>query len=264
MSQQRTYELGIALSGGGARGFAHAGALQAIKDAGLHPDAVAGVSAGSVIAVLYAAGVQPRRMLDLFDDPNTGFVGFTQLSLGSSGLFSAVKFRNFIMRAISPRTDFEHLMIDTYIGVSNVNDGVCAEFQSGPIADVMMASCSIPVIFRPVSINNKLYVDGGVIRNMPSWILAGRCRRLIGINVSPIPDLKKKPSLADMAMRTYELMAHSSVSHDMELCDIKVEMPELALVPTFGLKNIRPLFDIGYNATRDALKEAGLWPHGKQ
>ena len=54
----KPYRLGIALSGGGARGFAHAGALMAIEDAGLKPDAVAGVSAGSVIAVLYAGSVK--------------------------------------------------------------------------------------------------------------------------------------------------------------------------------------------------------------
>ena len=55
----RPYRLGVALSGGGARGFAHAGALMAIEEAGLRPDAIAGVSAGSVVAVLYAGGVEP-------------------------------------------------------------------------------------------------------------------------------------------------------------------------------------------------------------
>lgn len=72
----RPYRLGVALSGGGARGFAHAGALMAIEEAGLRPDAIAGVSAGSVVAVLYAGGVEPLKMADMF--ARTGFRDFGQ------------------------------------------------------------------------------------------------------------------------------------------------------------------------------------------
>ncbi len=66
--EMRPYRLGVALSGGGARGFAHAGALKAIEEAGLKPDIIAGVSAGSIVAVLYAAGVHPENMLKLFSE----------------------------------------------------------------------------------------------------------------------------------------------------------------------------------------------------
>lgn len=74
----RPYRLGVALSGGGARGFAHAGALMAIEEAGLRPDAIAGVSAGSVVAVLYAGGVEPLKMADMF--ARTGFRDFAELN----------------------------------------------------------------------------------------------------------------------------------------------------------------------------------------
>ena len=90
----KPFKLGIALSGGGARGFAHAGALMAIEEAGLKPDVVAGVSAGSVIAVLYAAGVSPLRMADIF--ARTGFRDFADLSIGRGGLFEIEKFKNFV------------------------------------------------------------------------------------------------------------------------------------------------------------------------
>lgn len=260
MTNSITYNLGVALSGGGVRGFAHAGALQAIMHAGLHPDAIAGVSAGAVIAVLYGAGVSPERMVDMFDNPSANFSGFTRMSLGSSGLFSAERFRNFIMRSIAPKTDFANLLTDVYVGVTDVVDGCSAEIHSGPIGDAMMASCSIPILFKPVNIDGHTYVDGGVLRNMPSWILEGRCRRLIGINVSPLPKLKPRKSLAGMAMRTYELMSHSSVALDMEKCDIRIEIPELASVSTFDMSDIRRLYNLGYEATREALIKNGLWP----
>ena len=65
-SEDAGLRLGIALTGGGARGFAHAGALAAIEEAGHRPDILAGVSAGSIVAVLYAAGISPKNFLDLF------------------------------------------------------------------------------------------------------------------------------------------------------------------------------------------------------
>lgn len=68
------YRLGVALSGGGARGFAHVGALKALEEAGMKPDVIAGVSAGAVAAVMYAAGVPPRRdALTVYFDKIHGF-----------------------------------------------------------------------------------------------------------------------------------------------------------------------------------------------
>ncbi|MDE7396754.1 MAG: patatin-like phospholipase family protein, partial [Muribaculum sp.] len=88
---ERPYRLGVALSGGGARGFAHAGALKAIEEAGLKPDVIAGVSAGSVVAVLYAAGVSPDNILRLFSE--RGFSDFATIKPGAGGLFRADKFK---------------------------------------------------------------------------------------------------------------------------------------------------------------------------
>ena len=107
--EMRPYRLGVALSGGGARGFAHAGALKAIEEAGLKPDIIAGVSAGSIVAVLYAAGVHPENMLKLFSE--RAFTDFASLQLGSGGLFGIEKFKNFIMRAIGGEKNLEDLKI---------------------------------------------------------------------------------------------------------------------------------------------------------
>ena len=105
--QSKQFKLGVALSGGGARGFAHAGALMAIEEAGLRPDVVAGVSAGAVIAVLYAGGVSPLRMADIF--ARTGFFDFAELSMGEGGFFKIEKFRNFIMRILGDKSRLEDL-----------------------------------------------------------------------------------------------------------------------------------------------------------
>lgn len=256
------YNLGVALSGGGARGFAHVGALMAIEEAGLKPDIIAGVSAGSVVAVLYASGMPLEAMPRLFDDK--GFSDFASVSMGNGGLMNIDRFRRFIMQAISRYGSYknlEDLRIPTYIGVTDLDNGIPASFHTGSIAERMTASCSIPIIFKPVKINGVNYVDGGVLRNHPAWIIRDKCRTLIGINVSPMRSSGKSVTLIDVAMRTYNLMAKSNQAADMALCDLSVQTPELSSHKVFDLKNIKAVVTSGYIHTRRALKDAGLWKH---
>lgn len=253
----RPYRLGIALSGGGARGFAHAGALMAIEEAGLRPDVIAGVSAGSVVAVLYAGGVKPLKMANLF--ARTGFRDFAELNFGKGGLFRIDKFADFILSALGGPVNIEDLDIPVYIGATNLDEGKPAYFSRGAIAPRMMASCSIPIVFKPVEIDGVHYVDGGVLRNHPAWILRDKCETLIGINVSPLRTIRKYTSLIDVALRTYNLMAKANQAQDMALCDVSVQTPELASYAVFDLKHIKNVFVSGYIHTRAALRKAGMW-----
>lgn len=251
--------LGVALSGGGARGFAHAGALMAIEEAGLKPDIIAGVSAGSVVAVLYAAGVSPLGMAKLFG--NAGFRDFAELSFGKGGIFSIDKFKKFILRAIGGIERLEDLRIPTYIGATNLDEGCAAEFHTGEIGPRLVASCSIPIVFKPVLIDGVNYVDGGVLRNMPSWIIRDKCEKLIGVNVSPLRQNRRGEarSIIEIAMRTYNLMAKANQAADMNLCDVAVQTMEIAQYQVFNLKHINKVFMSGYIHTRKALREAGMW-----
>lgn len=265
MPEQEKYHLGVALSGGGARGFAHVGALMAIEEAGLKPDIIAGVSAGSVIAVLYAAGVPFDQMTEIFE--NKGFSDFATMSMGNGGLMKIDKFKRFIVQSINKfgtYKNIEDLKIPTYIGATDIDNGHAVEFHSGSIGDRMAASCSIPIIFKPVKIEGVNYVDGGVLRNHPAWIIRDKCQLLIGINVSPMRlSGKKISSLTDVAMRTYNLMAKSNQSEDMALCDLSVQTPELSTYKVFDLTNIKAVVTSGYIHTRRALKDAGLWKTNK-
>lgn len=260
-NEQRPYRLGIALSGGGARGFAHAGALKAVEEAGLKPDIIAGVSAGSIVAVLYSAGVSPENMLRLFSE--RGFSDFATLQLGSGGLFGIEKFKNFIVRAIGGERNLEDLPIPTYIGVTDLDRGEPFEFHTGPIGPRMMASCSIPIVFKPVKIDGTYYVDGGVLRNHPAWIIRDKCETLIGINVSPMRLTHKSNTLLGVALRSYSMMLKANQAEDMALCDISVQTPEISHYSPFNLKLIRNVYESGYMHMRRALRDAGMWqnPH---
>lgn len=251
------HKLGVAMSGGGARGLAHAGALAAIEEAGLRPDILAGVSAGSVAAVLYAAGVTPAAMVELFR--NRGFKDFVDLRPRHGGIFSTDPFGKFLAGAIGPYSRLEELPVPVYIGVTDFDHGVPSEFHTGPIIQRVIASCSIPIVFKPVNIDGVNYVDGGVLRNHPAWIIRDKCETLIGINVSPLKPRAAANSFFGVAMRTYNLMAKANQLADMRLCDVSVETPEIASYRTFDLRSVRSLYMSGYIHTRKALRDAGLW-----
>lgn len=254
---QRPYKLGVALSGGGARGFAHAGALMAIEEAGLRPDAIAGVSAGSVIAVLYAAGIKPIDMGDVFADKS--FRDFVELSWGNGGFLKIEKFMHFILGVIGNKRNIEDLDIPTYIGASDLDNAMPHIFDHGEIGPRMLASCSIPIIFTPVYIDGIHYVDGGVLRNLPAWALRDKCDYLIGINVSPLHKKNSYGSVVEVAFRTYNLMAKANQAEDMALCDLSIQTPEISEYAVFDLSKIKELVVSGYMHTRSALKKAGLW-----
>lgn len=254
---KRPYRLGLALSGGGARGLAHAGALAAIEEGGLHPDVIAGVSAGSIAAAMYAAGNSPREILKMFD--KRGFTDFVELRPYHGGLFAVSGFKKLLQEAMGKYKNMEDLPIPVYVGVTNFDEGIPAEFHTGPIIERVVASCSIPIVFKPAVIDGVRYVDGGVLRNHPAWIVRDMCDTLIGINVSPLRTKGGADSFFNVAMRTYNLMAKANQREDMMLCDLSIEMPEIAACSTFDLSLSENLFMSGYLHTRRALRKAGMW-----
>lgn len=247
----KQYRLGVALSGGGARGFAHAGALKALEEAGLRPDIISGVSAGSVISVLYASGMHPDDMIKIFE--GVKFSDFARIH-GSGSLFQMSRFRKFILQHIGEYRNLEELPVPTYLGVTDLDSGVPVEFHTGDIGDVMTASCSIPIVFPPIEIDGTRYVDGGVLHNLPAWIIRDKCDYLIGINCSPLLTDKAGTSMMEIAMRTFQLMSKANQSDDMAMCDIAVELRDIAHYKIFNLKDIRKVFISGYSATRRAIK----------
>lgn len=247
------YRLGVALSGGGARGFAHVGALKALEEAGMKPDVIAGVSAGAVAAVMYAAGVPLDEMLSLFT--STKFTDFARPSLiHGDGMFSLMRFKQFIEEATGIDR-LENLRIPTYVGVTDLDHGEPAEFHEGPLGERVVASCSIPIVFSPVEIDGIHYVDGGVLRNLPAWIIREKCETLIGINVSPLRTFGYKKSFLDIGMRTYNLMAKANQQQDMDICDHVIITPELIHYQVFNLKDIHKAYLSGYAAAHRAIRQ---------
>ena len=249
------YRTGLVLSGGGARGFAHAGALKALEEMGIKPDILAGVSAGSVAAVMYAAGISPEKMLELF--LNARFSDCCELGIPKDGFFSLDRFRAFLRKNI-PYANLEDLPIPVTVGATDLDNGKKLAFTSGRLDEVVAASCSIPIVFKPIKINGTRCVDGGVLHNLPAWTIRDRCKYLIAVNCSPLTKTTVKNTLIDIAFRSYELMAKTNTVADMELCDIVIRTDEIARYRAFNLKQIEKVFESGYRDTMNFLLYNGF------
>ena len=199
--ETKQYNIGLALSGGGVRGFAHIGALRALEDVGIKPDVIAGVSAGSIVASFYAAGMSADEIFNLFGSIDMS--KFLQVDISKSGFLKLDKFKRFLETNL-PIKNIEELLIPTIIAATDIEQQHEMTFTSGNIAERVVASCSIPLVFRPVKIDGSYCVDGGVLHNLPSFYLRPVCNTVIGINVSPLKLGPIKLNVRSLAYRTYK------------------------------------------------------------
>lgn len=242
----RPYRLGLALSGGGAKGFAHVGVLKALEELGIRPDIISGTSAGAVIAVLYADGYSPDEILDLFS--GLSFNDLAEITLPRAGFFKIDRFKHFLQKSL--RTEcIEDLSIPVVVTATDLDHGTCVVWRSGSIAERVTASCSIPIIFPPILIDGTHYVDGGVLRNLPVFPIRNECDTVIGINVSPLVNKRYKQSIVDIATRSYSFMSKSNVVEDMKMCDLFIAMKEAARYAVFDIHALRDIANVGYQQT---------------
>ncbi len=250
----RPGRIGIALSGGGAKGFAHIGVLEAFDRFDIKPDILAGVSAGSIAAALYGAGLSPRDMLDCFMAFEK-FTDFTEWSIPKSGFLKLDKFGRILSEWL-PVATLEEMKIPTIICAADFDHAKSVGWSSGEIVPRVLASCSIPIVFRPVIINGVHYVDGGVLRNLPAWAIRKYCDTLFGCNCSPLQrHYRFKASLLDIAIRTYRLTSKANTLQDLHLCDYIIQTPQTADMKVFDISQMRKISLIGYDAASRVLEK---------
>lgn len=260
MNTGKPYKIGLALSGGGARGYAHIGVLKALEEFHIVPDIIAGVSAGSVVGAMYCDGLSPAQMLDSFDGES--FSRFAEITIPRVSLFNTEGFHEFLIEQFGEKT-FADLQIPFRAIATDLDHGVSKVFGQGNVADIVWASSSIPVIFPPVVLDGINYVDGGVLRNFPVLPIRDECDFIIGVNVNPLQMAEYKKNILGIAERSYLLMFRSNSVEDCHLCDMLIQPKEVAEYNIFDIKHMRQIAEAGYHATIKTLtnyEKAGRLP----
>jgi NTE family protein len=250
----REFKTGVILSGGGVRGFAHAGILKALNEADIYPDVISGVSAGAIVGALYADGHSPDEIFEIFKEDNS-FFKYAKIRIPGKGLFKTVGLRASLSEHL--RTEkLEDLEIPMIIAATNMSKGEVVYFDEGTILDRVMASAAIPVLFEPVEIDGDLYVDGGVLDNFPVTPLVKKCKRLIGVSLNPIHPEEDFDHLFKIAERTFRLSVSSNISPKISLCDQLFEPEELGKYGLLDASNGKKIFELGYKTAKKQLRDS--------
>ncbi|MFD0862039.1 patatin-like phospholipase family protein [Sungkyunkwania multivorans] len=242
--ESRPYDIGVALGGGGTRGFAHLGVLQALKEANIQVEAVSGVSAGAIVGCMIASGKAPKEVMQLMQDYD--LLDFTSFQIPKMGLLNFDKLEGFLSEHL-PSDSFDDLEIPFWVTLSNLNVGKVEYHNSGSLITAVMASASIPVLFSPVTIGEYTYVDGGLFDNLPVQPLRDNCKKVIGVDISPVQEVESFSNLIDVAIRTFQLNDKSNTRKNKKECDLFIQPLDLCEYDILDTSNAKKLFDIGYD-----------------
>lgn len=244
------YKVGLVLSGGGARGFAHIGALKALNEAGIYPDVISGVSAGAIIGAFYADGYDNKDIFKLFSGKGKKY---WELTIPKRGLLKSTKLARVLKENLRAKT-FEDLKTKFYVTVTNMTHGKTMYMDTGDLARTVLASSSIPIFFPPIEINGVICSDGGVMNNLPLKPLMGYCEKIIAIHVNPLNGKAKLDSLMSIAERAFHLAINKNVKYKKPYCDIFISPEGLHNYGLFDTSKGRKIFNIGYEETKKMLE----------
>ncbi len=248
----KSYKFGIALSGGGARGIVHLGVLEALHKYGIRPEIISGASAGALVGVFYASGMEPLQILELVK--SNKMVKMFKWQMPSNGLIDIRKIISLLEKNID-KDDFSALKKPFYCSVVNLNSGHSEIKSEGKLFQWVLASASIPIIFEPQIIDGNSYVDGGLLNNLPVDCIRDQCDVLIGVNVNHNGYEDQISGIKAVAERTFRLAMSQNVRASLTKCDFIIDPPETRKYNTFDFKKADEIFQVGFKETEKLILE---------
>ena len=274
-------EFGLVLAGGGTRGAAHVGVLLALEEEKIKPTSIAGTSAGSIVAGLYAIGVSPielRELVNYLDRKGSHYIDIDYIGLlkfipqmllkqkiSLSGLLKGDKFQQFLCDLTDGKT-IKDAKIRTVIPAVDLNSGNTIAYTNSTankqiehvkwemdiaICDAIMASSSVPAVFRPRSIGGYCFVDGGVTNVMPvDLLIAAGEKNVIAVDIGEDYQMPEKDTIIEIASHSFSIMSSSlkQCTSTGEKLLLKPTLPKEAGLLTF--EHMNACMEAGYRYTK--------------
>ncbi len=238
-------KVGIVLSGGGIRGIAHLGVLKAFKNAGVTFSHISGTSAGSIVGAFYAAGIDPEEGLNIFI--KSKLLRFLRPAMGM-GLVN-MEYTSNLLKEYFPEDQFEKLQIPLSVAATNFTDGKLEYFNKGPLIRAIQASSCIPGIFKPITIDDKMYVDGGILNNFPIEPLLTDCDFIIGSSCNHLNPAENITTFKNMVVRSVMMSINKDMEQKSAFCNILIEPKGMGEISTFDIKKAETIYWIAYEET---------------
>ncbi len=243
--------IGIAFGAGGARGIAHLLMIEALDELGVKPSIIAGSSIGAVVGAFYAAGFTGKEMRGILDqliNPKSDSVFdfllksdivkmFTMFDpqFIRSGFIKGEKFQNYMKNHLKV-SRFEELKIPLKIVTTDYWKKEAVIFEKGDLIQPIKASYSLPGLFTPVKIKNRILIDGGAVNPLPFDLIMDKCDITIAIDVTAFKAQNESeiPPTFDSVFTTYQTMQNSIIKERLKFLrpDIYIR-PEIFDVRVF-------------------------------
>lgn len=251
-------QIGVALSAGGVRGFAHVGVLEVLDNAGLPIDSMAGTSMGSVVGALYSAGVPTSKLWEISRHmtlqkitPDLNVGGLLRFLLARQ-LPSSSNMENFLNEQLGEMR-FEDMQIPFSCAAMDAKTGERVLFNSGPLAIAVRASMNLPGIFAPVEYRHRQLVDGAVVDYLPTETLRNMGADYIIASVTP-PDFSSDSpqSIAAYFLRVGDVRGAAMIEESSKKADFVITNRVLN-ISTLELNKLPQAGEVGLKAATLAL-----------
>lgn len=282
-TEKEDIKIGVVLSGGGAKGLAHIGALKVIEDAGIRVDYIGGTSMGAIVGALYASGYNARQLDSIFNvidfetliqdevprSAKTFFekddaekyaitLPFDDFKVAfPSGISKGQNVYNLLSRLlihVKDVNDFNELPIPFFCVATNIETGKEVIFDRGYLPRVVSASGALPSLFSPVTINDSIFIDGGVVNNYPvDEVRAMGADLVIGVDVqSNLWNREKLKSAVDVMLQINNFRTIKEMNEKKKRTDIYIR-PQIDEFTVVSFADERQIVKAGEAAATELL-----------
>jgi len=223
----KPFKIGLALGGGAARGFAHIGVIKVLEAQGIVPDIVVGTSAGAVVGALYAAGnsgFELQKLAHTLDESK-----ISDWSVPDRGVLKGEALQQFVNEAVAQRP-LESLKKSFAVVATDLHSGESILFRTGNTGMAVRASATVPGVFRPVTINGREYVDGGLSSLIPVHSVRQMgADVVIAVDISARPGNQPVRGTLDILLQTFTIMGQNLARHELMEADVIIR-PQVGAV----------------------------------
>lgn len=240
-------EAALVLSGGVARGLSHIGIYKALRELHVVPKIIAGTSAGAIIGAFIAKGFHADEIAAIAS--KTNIISIRTFNPGNLGLFKPNSIKRNLQKYLG-NINFEDLGIELVVAATDIKQGKPHYLRSGPLIPALLATSAIPVIYKPITINDIMLIDGGISDNFAVEAISPCKYKIIGCHANPLGNNENDLNYKALVDRCISVALHKDILMKRHLCDIFIEPPLLSNYGMFQIKKAAEIIQIGYEYTK--------------
>ena len=253
-------KVGLALGGGGAKGVAHIGVLQALEEARVKPDYIAGTSVGAMVAAMYAFNVNINTIANIARDLTLAQI--TTFKLNKTGFFTADPLKEILIEYLG-EVNIEDATIPLSIVATDLTSGEEVIFTEGPLADAVCASASIPGVYIPMRLNGRILVDGGIVQNVPIRPLkAMGAGVIIASQLGGVRAYEEPKNVLDVMRNAFDIALGQRTKQEVKQADLLIAMDLRDFSIADNTQRYDELFAIGYDTAAKELAKMAWYRKG--